>query len=68
MKQEVNDIKREILRMNIMIKSMYSGSNSKKTERKIKHLETELDNLLYKYYKKRIHLSENDNIYTSFYK
>lgn len=55
MKQDFNHIKKEILKKNYMIKSIYGGDNSRNYKGKLRRLETELDVLLYKYYKSRVH-------------
>lgn len=66
MKQDFTNIKKEIIKRNILIKSMYGGDNSKHLRGKIRKLETELDVLLYKYYKGRFEFSEGNELNSYF--
>jgi hypothetical protein len=66
MKQDFNDIKKEILKKNLMIKAIYGGDNSNKTQNMKKRLEVELDSLLYRYFKYRNHLSSKNDSYHYF--
>ena len=66
MKQDFNDIKKEILKKNLMIKAIYGGDNSNNLQKAKRKLELELDVLLYRYYKYRNHSIEKKDLYNYF--
>jgi hypothetical protein len=61
MKPNIDDIKREILKTNLMIRKIYKGDNSVNSKILKKRLEAELDGLLYQYFKYRIHRKGKDD-------
>jgi hypothetical protein len=66
MKHDFNDIKKEILKKNLMIKAIYSGGNSQMSKNTKKRLELELDGLLYRYFKNRNNYSVKNEVYRFF--
>lgn len=66
MKQDFNDIKKEILKKNLMIKAIYSGDNFNNSLKTRRQLESELDGLLYRYFKYRNHCKVKKDIYNCF--